>query len=197
MPAYKIKNQYLFSKAEVNEWILSNNIAVTEKILDLALTSKPVSITELINNGGIYYDLDGRDVHDVINNVVDAITLPKSIDKETIRASLLQREEMMSTAVGKGIAFPHPRNPIISDVDDEGLSICFLKNKVDYDALDGEPVSVLFVIISSNAKRHLEILSKISFICKQDEFLKILKDRPAKEVIMYFIDQQEREWSVK
>jgi nitrogen PTS system EIIA component len=194
MPAYKIRNQYLFNKAEINEWTISNNIAVTERILDLSLTNKPVSIIELLDRGGIYYGIDGQDVTEVINNVVNTINLPKSSDKKTILVSLLQREEMMTTAVGKGIAFPHPRNPIISDMGDEGLSICFLKNKVDYGALDGEPVSVLFVIISSNAKRHLEILSKISFLCKREEFIKILKDQPQKEIIRYFIGQQEKEW---
>ena len=194
MPAHKIKNQYLFNKAEINEWTLSNHIAVSEKILDLALTNRPVSIVELIDRGGIYYGIDGLDVREVIDNVVDTIILPKSSDRATTRTSLLQREEMMSTAVGKGIAFPHPRNPIISDMNEEGLSLCFLNNKIDYGALDGEPVSVLFVIFSSNAKRHLEILSKISFLCRYDAFITLLKDQAPKDAINAFIAQQEKDW---
>lgn len=194
MPSYKIKNQYYFNKAEVNEWILQNDIAVSEKILDLALTTRPVSLIDLIKRGDVHYDIEGKNVREVIDAVVDSIPLPKSTDKDTVRASLLQREEMMSTAVGRGIALPHPRNPIISDIDDEALSICFLKNPVEYGALDGEPVRALFIIISSNAKRHLEILSKISFLCKQDDFLKTLLDKPKKEVLLYHIERVEKEW---
>lgn len=197
MPSYKIKNQYYFNKAEVNEWILKNNIAVSEKILDLALTNRPVSLIDLIKKGDVHYGIKGTNVREVIEDVVDTIPIPKSADKDTVRASLLQREEMMTTAVGKGIALPHPRNPIISDIDDESVSICFLKKPVDYGALDEEPVQVLFIIISSNAKRHLEILSKISFLCKQEDFLKTLKDKPQKRVFLHYIDRVEKEWGAR
>jgi nitrogen PTS system EIIA component len=197
MPSYKIKNQYYFNKAEVNEWILKNDIAVSAKILDLALTNRPVSLIDLIKKGDVHYGIKGMTVREVIDEVVDTIPIPKSADSDTVRASLLQREEMMTTAVGRGIALPHPRNPIISDIDEESVSICFLKNQIDYGALDGEPVQVLFIIISSNAKRHLEILSKISFLCKQDDFLKTLKDKPQKEVLLYYIERAEKEWRAR
>ncbi|HQL80975.1 MAG TPA: PTS sugar transporter subunit IIA [Spirochaetota bacterium] len=197
MPSYKIKNQYFFNKAEVNERILKNNIAVSEKILDLALTNRPVSLIDLIKKGDVHYGIIGSTVREVIDDVVRTIPIPKSADIDTVRASLLQREEMMTTAVGKGIALPHPRNPIISDIDEESVSICFLKNPIDYGALDGEPVKVLFIIISSNAKRHLEILSKISFLCKQEDFLKTLNDKPQKEVFLYYIERVEKEWRAR
>jgi PTS system nitrogen regulatory IIA component len=194
---HTIKNQYYFNKAEVNEWILKNDIAVSEKILDLALTNRPVSLIDLIKKGDVHYGIKGKTVREVIDEVVDTIPIPKSADSDTVRASLLQREEMMTTAVGKGIALPHPRNPIISDIDEESVSICFLKNQIDYGALDGAPVQVLFIIISSNAKRHLEILSKISFLCKQDDFLKTLQDKPQKEVLLYYIERAEKEWRAR
>jgi nitrogen PTS system EIIA component len=197
MPSYKIKNQYYFNKAEVNEWILKNNIAVSEKILDLALTNRPVSLVDLIKKGDVHYGIKGTTVREVIEDVVRTIPKPKSADADTVRASLMQREEMMTTAVGKGIALPHPRNPIISDIDEESVSICFLKGPVDYGALDGEPVQALFVIISSNAKRHLEILSKISFLCKQDDFMKTLKDKPQKKALLGHIERVEKEWSAR
>ncbi len=197
MPSYKIKNQYFFNKAEVNEWILKHNIAVSEKILDLALTNRPVSLIDLIKKGDVHYGINGATVREVIDDVVNSIPIPKSADIDTVRASLLQREEMMTTAMGKGIALPHPRNPIISDIDEESVSICFLRNPIDYGALDGEPVKVLFIIISSSAKRHLEILSKISFLCKQEDFLKTLNDKPQKEVFLYYIERVEKEWRAK
>lgn len=195
MPAHKVKNQYFFNKAEISEWILRNNIAVSSTILDLNLTSKPVSIIELLRKGGVYYNIAGTTVKDIINNVSKAIQIPAGTTRENVKASLLQREEMMTTAVGHGIAFPHARNPIISEVEHESISLCFLENSIDYNALDGKPVSVLFVIISSNSKRHLEILSKLSFLAKQEDFVKILQDRPKVEVIHYYIEQKEKEWS--
>lgn len=194
MPAYKIKNQYFFNKAEVSEWVLSKNIAVSENIFNLNLTGTPVSISRLIRRGGVFRSIQGNNIEDIIGNIVNVIAIPAGLTKETVKASLLQREEMMSTAVGNGIAFPHPRNPIISDVDDEGISICFLDQKINYNAIDRKPVGILFIIISSNAKRHLDILSKISFLCKQDDFIALLQGKPGADEIIAYVEMKEKEW---
>jgi len=195
IPAYKVKNQYYFNKAEINEWILKNNIKVSRKILDLKLTQKPVLISDLIQKGGIHYDIKGKTVRDVIKKVVDVIAIPPETTKQVILTSLLEREEMMTTAVGHGIAIPHPRNPIIADVDNESISLCLLEHEVDFKALDGKPVNTLFVIISSNAKRHLEILSKISYLCQQKNFSQLLTEKAPKDTILEFIDTIEKEWA--
>ena len=194
MPATKIKNQYYFNKAEVSEWVLTHNIAVSENIFNLNLTNKPVLISQLIRKGGIYHNIQGNNINDIITGIVDVIGIPRGLTKETVRASLLQREEMMSTAVGNGIAFPHPRNPIISEVEDEGISICFLARKINYNAMDKKPVGVLFIIISSNSNRHLEILSKISFLCRQEDFVKILWGGQGTDEILSYIKMKEKEW---
>ncbi|MCU0821339.1 MAG: PTS sugar transporter subunit IIA [Spirochaetes bacterium] len=197
IPYYKVKNQYYFNKAEINEWILRNKIKVSDKILDLKLTTKPVVITQLIERGGIHYNIKGKIVKDVLKNAVESIPVPQDMSHEKIISYLLEREEMMTTAVGRGIALPHSRNPIISDMESESISICLLDKPVNFNALDGKPVHCLFIIISSNSKRHLEILSKISFLCQQDDLLKVLEDKAKKEVILYYIEKFEKEWATR
>lgn len=194
IPFYKIKNQYLFNKTEINEWILQNKIIVSDRILNLKLTTKPVQITKLIHNGGIHFNIKGNKVKDVIKNAINAIPVPADISKKTIIDSLLEREEMMTTAVGHGIAFPHPRNPIIADVEMESIALCRLEHPVDFHALDGTAVHTLFVIISSNSKRHLEILSKISYVCQQQEFIALLESKASKDSILDLIAVIEQKW---
>jgi PTS system nitrogen regulatory IIA component len=180
IPAYKLKHQYYFNRAEIEEWILKNRIAVSKDILNIRLTEKPVSLTGLLNQGGVHYRIAGETVEESIRNAVAAIRIPQDLKPEDICTALIQREEMMSTAVGRGIAFPHPRCPVIADAESERLSICFLNRKIDYKALDKERVDVLFIIISSNSRRHLEILSKVSFLCHTNSLSKIgLSDRKA------------------
>jgi nitrogen PTS system EIIA component len=193
LPHYKIHNELKFNKAEIFNWILKNNIKVSSRIMDMNLTNMPVVFTDLIDKGGIYYDIKGNTVSEIIGNAVQAINTPDEISKDRIVISLLEREEMMPTAVGNGIAIPHARNPIIADIKNESISVCFLENDIDYDALDGIKVNVLFVVLSANPKRHLEILSKIGFLCQQSGFMKLLKDRSQKDVIMKFIDDFERQ----
>ncbi len=195
LPAYRIKNKYHFSLSEIGEWILTNRDAVRPAAeIYHKLTKEKVSLMNLLYQGGIYYDIAGKTVVESIRSTVAVIRIPDDLNREEIYTALMQREGMMSTAVGNGIAFPHPRCPIISDIDNESLSICFLKERVDYKALDDEPVRVLFVIISSNPGRHLEILSKISFLCQQKEFVSLLHKPADEEFLREYIEKAEADW---
>lgn len=189
IPAYQINHQYRFNKPEINDWILKNKIPVSDKVLCLSVSQKPVDLIELIKSGGIFYDIEGNNVKEVITNAVNSIHLSDETTREIVLSSLVAREEMMSTAVGKGIAFPHPRNPVVTDLEKEGISICFLKKDVDYHAIDGILVYTLFIILSANPKRHLEILSKLSFLCQQQDFVEILKRHSEKEKILEYINE--------
>ncbi len=197
IPAYKVKNQFYFNKSEIHEWILVNKIEVSDKILDLKLTSRPVIIADLIRDGGIHYEITGENICSVIGTAVSRIPLKGDLEREEVLSSLIEREKMMSTAVGRGIALPHSRNPIIADAECETVSICFLHNPVDFNALDREPVHTLFVIISSSPKRHLEILSKISHLCQRRDFIDMLKNRSDRESILLRINEIEKEWEKK
>lgn len=194
IPAYKMGHQYRFSKAEINEWILANKIVTTDKILDMNLSQRPVELADLLKKGGIHYGVAGTSVGEVIRNAIAAIPTSNEISKTDIVASLLEREELMSTAIGRGIAFPHPRVPIISGIDDESIALCLLANDVDYKAIDGTPVHSLFVILSASPKRHLEILAKVSFLCQREDFRVLLRDKADEEKILGYIADIEKTW---
>ena len=194
IPAYRINNQYRFNKAEINDWILKNKINVTEKILDLHVTRNPVSLIELIKKGGVLYGVEGNDIKEILTKVIELIDLPSEVSKEAILSSLFEREDLMPTTVGNGLAFPHSRNPILADIEHENVSIIFLKNDLDYNSLDEIPIHTLFIILSANPKRHLEILSKLSFICQQNDFIELLKNRASKITLFQYIENKEMEW---
>jgi len=102
----------------------------------------------------------------------------------------------MSTAIGKGIAIPHPREPMIQNPGEQSISLCFLDSKIDYNSLDGEYVSILFFILSSNPKNHLELLYKIIFLCHQKDFIALLQRQALRNEIYQYIEDQEKEWSL-
>lgn len=197
LPAYKINNQYFFSKSEIKEWALKNNMPFSSKILELDMAQRPVSIVELLKRGGVFYKIGGSSVIDVIKNSVNVIPVPAETNRDKIIFSLIEREEMMPTAIGNGIAIPHPRNPIIADIENESISICFLDKKIDYKAMDGAPVHTIFIVLSAKPTRHLAILSKISFLCQQEDFIKLIKEQVGKEKIMEYVEDRERDWNIK
>ena len=194
IPVYKINHQYRFNRAEINEWILKNNMTVSENILNLKMTDKEVIITELIENGGIYYQVEGSLFTEVLENSLKIIKIPEESKREEVLELLLAREDMLPTTIGKGIAFPHPRSHLSGDVNQESVSVIFLNEEINYNSMDNIPLHTLFIIFSSNAKRHLEILSKLSFACQDDEFVKLLKARTVRADYIDFIKKKENEW---
>lgn len=196
-PTYKINNQYSFNHTQVYHWLLDNKIHLTAQILELSLTHKPVIMNDLLQRGGIVYQVRGNNPGEVIQDALSRMPIPNEISQEEILYLLLERESMMSTAIGKGIAIPHPRNPIIIDIEHESLTICFLKNAIEYHAIDGYPVQILFIILSANASRHLEILAKLSYLLQQEDFTQLLHRRAEADEIYSFIRLKDLSWLTK
>lgn len=194
IPCYRIHHQYRFNRAEINEWIMSNKIELSSKLLDLSIAGRPTNFTDLLRHGGIYRDISGNSIREVLHNAIEAIYTPLNINKEDIIAALLNREELMSTAIGYGIAIPHPRYPLITNINDASVSICFLKEAVDFGALDGRPVHTLFVLLTYSPRRHLEVLSKISYLCQMNDFRAMLERRAPEQEIINFIQMKELAW---
>lgn len=197
MPFYKINHQYRFNKGELNEWILKNNIPISDNFLEISELKEKFFISSLVKKGKIFYNIEGKDVNDVIASAINVIDIPVDISKNEVIQSLIEREEMMTTGIGEGIAIPHPRNPIITDIEHESISICMLKNEVDFKSIDDKLVHTLLIILSANPRRHLEILSKISFLCRQPEFIKLLKNHSTEETILTYIEEKEQQWESK
>lgn len=194
IPCYRINHQYRFSRSEINEWILDSRIELSPKLLQLSIANRPTNFTGLLVNGGIHYDVPGASLPEALRNAVTTMPTPSGIPKEEIINALLSREEMMSTAIGRGIAIPHPRNPIVTSIEDASVSLCFLKTPFSCGALDNMPVHTLFILLTATPKRHLEVLSKISYLCHLEDFLHLLRRRAAAGEIMDYIIRQEKDW---
>lgn len=192
LPVHTINHQNMFNKEEIKAWVIKNNIIVSEKLMELTGSDLPVSLHGLIGKGGIIYGIHGKNSAELLSEAVKRMKLPLEVKREDVLASLIEREEMMPTAVGHGIAIPHPRNPIIADVANESITICSLVSPVDYSSVDGKPVHTLFIILSANAKRHLEILSKLLFLCQQSDFVEMLASATPYNDIMDYIAGAEK-----
>ena len=109
-----------------------------------------------------------------------------TFDEDLVVDLLLDREKLMSTAFNQGIAVPHPRELIMQGQSDK-IVVAFLKNPLDFGALDGLPVHTLFFLFSSQDKNHLHLLAKIAHAASQSTFIQFLKTKPSKEGLLSFI----------
>ena len=150
---------------------------------------------ELIEHGGIYYKVPGTNPKEAISALIELLPPQKeALQNKVLLTAVLEREALMSTSIGRGIALPHPRNPAANKNEDQFVALAFLEHPVDWNALDSKPVDTLLLIVSASAKLHLHTLSKITFFCQQNTFLDLLGKKASKEEIIKFIKDTERDW---
>ncbi|MEK6796717.1 MAG: PTS sugar transporter subunit IIA [Spirochaetota bacterium] len=194
IPAYRINHQYRFNRAEIVEWALNNRIPMNTALTALTVGTIPVDIAELTRRGGVYHHVAGTTPRDVINAAVGMMTLPAGIDKEMIASQLIEREEIQPTAIGNGIALPHPKSPVMTDAASERIAFFMLSAPVDFRAADRVPVHVLCVILSANQNRHLEMLSKTAHLCLDSTFAGLLKRASSPATILEYIETASKKW---
>ena len=135
-------------------------------------------VSEKITKGGVYYNVQGSNMKEVLLSVSKLIQIPASITKEKLYDAMIEREEVMSTAIGDGIALPHPRNTLLTKPEEEQISICYLDKPIFIESPDGQPIYVLFVVLSSSLGNHLQILSQLTYLFQKKEIQELLKTKP-------------------
>jgi len=151
-------------------------------------------LAELIGRGGRYTNLRGTNPKDVLEAFIVALPPIPSVQADKLLTAVLEREALMPTGIGGGIALPHPRNPLAESESGQFVALGFLESSVNWNSLDGEKVDTLLLIVSSSAKQHLQTLSEITFFCRQKDFCRLLKERAPLEEVLRFITEAEKNW---
>jgi len=172
LPAHHVGGQYRFNRAELLEWATANRIKVSLEIFDhLEADEEPLSsLAEALQAGGIFHQLPDTNKERALRALVRVLPLPEDIDREMLLRLFLVREASASTAVGDGIALPHVRNPIVLHVTRPTITLAFLERPVDFGALDGKPVHVLFSLICPTMRSHLQMLARLSHALHDHRF---------------------------
>lgn len=142
------------------------------------------ALVKMIQEGGVYYNICGETPQEVFADVVTQLSLPPTVSPEVLLSGLLEREGLMTTSIGDGIALPHPRTPLVFSEAEERIFVCFLDRPINFDAMDGKQVYVLFIIISSGSSSHLKILSRLSFLFQKESFRHVLQGKPNTEELI-------------
>jgi len=186
LPCIKANEQYRFNYIELLDWAIENNISLTSELLSLQdpANHNGEILYPAINSGNIYYDIPGNDREEVLKSIVELLPLPPKLNKKSLCQMLIAREMMGSTAIGNGIAIPHVRNPVVLHMEQASIALCFLKKPVDFKALDGKPISIIFILFSPSVKTHLAILSRLAFCLQNEKLQKYLHEKAPREQIL-------------
>ena len=150
-------------------------------------------ITNLLTVECINLNLKGKNKEEIIDELIESLwSNGKLNNKEEYKKAILAREAQSSTGLEEGIAIPHGKCDAVSR---PGLAAMVIKNGVDFDSLDGEPVTLLFLIAAPNTKDnvHLDVLSKLSVMLMDEEFTESLRNASSVDEFMDIIDRADSE----
>ena len=152
------------------------------------------NLIELVRRGGVYYNISGQSPAEVLADAIATISLPEGVAREALLQAVLEREGLMPTAIGDGIAIPHPRSPMVGDPAEQLVSVCFLQEPIEWNALDGKPVGTIILLLSASPRLHLKTLSRVNYLCRQASFRSLLAARSSREELTLAIEAAERAW---
>ena len=185
LPAYRVAGQYRINRAMLFDWATSKRINFTSEEPSKESEQIPLpTLAEALQEGGIHYRVHGADKAGLLKAVTGLLKLPDTVNREVYLQALLAREQLQSTGVGDGIALPHVRNPAVVEIITPMVCLCFLDAPVDFGALDGKPVKVLFVPLSPDVRIHLHLLSRISFALRAPRFKALLAGEGRRDEIL-------------
>ena len=151
-----------------------------------------MTLMDIISANSVIVDLKGETKEEIIEELVDALEVGEVItNRDKVLQAVLEREKIMSTGIGDGIAIPHGKSDAVARL---AAALGTQKRGVDFEALDGEPAYVFFLLVSpaNVSGPHIKALARISRLLKNDDFKKKLIDAVSAEDIMAVIESEEQ-----
>jgi PTS system nitrogen regulatory IIA component len=153
-----------------------------------------MKLSEIIEEEDIISDLKASDKKSVLEELAEVISNHEpSINKKDIVKVLVERERLGTTGIGDGVAIPHGK---LNGVKQPLISFGRSKKGMDFDAMDGQPAYLFFLLIApeNSSGIHLEILARIAKILKNSAFRKKLMEADTRKECYQTIIQNDEEY---
>jgi PTS system nitrogen regulatory IIA component len=151
-----------------------------------------MKILDFLAPEAININLQATSKQAVLEELVEALVKTgKVTDRKKVLDVLLEREELGSTGIGHCIAIPHGKSDAVTEL---AASFALSRSGVAFDALDGEPVNIFFMLVApeGSAGTHLKALARISGLLKDKFFLKNLLAAQSREEVLKVIEEEEK-----
>ncbi|MBB63904.1 MAG: PTS sugar transporter subunit IIA [Waddliaceae bacterium] len=203
IPAYRLNQQYRFSRIEVENWVMEHRLGNGAQKLPFGNSNKDseneaevkagqqqFSLYRAIHKGNVFLDIPGTSKEEILRRTMLEMAKNLDLDADVLTELLMDREQLMPTALNQGIAVPHTRDFLLNAQFDV-ITVVFPQKPIPYGALDGEPVHSLFFLFACQDKRHLHLLAKLAHLASNEEARNLLMQRPSKHELLDFIKKWE------
>ena len=203
IPCQKVGGQMRFNRAEVTEWLQQKMGQLNRKYLaemDAGITAhrqanpEATIVSNLLRPEAIATDLAARTKRSVLKELVAlAFETELLYDGETLLEALLQREELRSTALEKGIAIPHPRRPLPNAAAEPILVFANTPQGIGFGAPDGRLTDLFFMTCSPDDRHHLHVLARLCRMLNHKDLPHHLRTAQTPEEVIDLMRQSELE----
>lgn len=185
MPVMRLGSTYRFNRAELLAWATSRRMGLSATAFtEPEAEAMPLpTLADCLEAGGVFYRIEGHTRQDVLADVVAHLRLPEELDRTALVHAFIARENLASTGIGDGIAVPHIHNPGLLPIARPSVTLCFLENPVDFRALDGMPVRVLFTLLSPTLRAQLHLEAHLMHALHQPAFRQAVLAEHSREQI--------------
>jgi len=152
-----------------------------------------ITITDILDPACIQLNMEVKDKAEALHAMVELLARGGKVrDKAALTTVILERERLMSTGIGNGVALPHGKT---NAVDRSMVALATLQSPIDFDALDDKPVSIILLLVGTegNVGVHLRLLSRISRMVGSDQFRTALMNAKSVENVMSLLGSHEEE----
>jgi len=173
IPAGKVASQWRFLRPLVREWLVGRMQTLPEPAIgDATHTSDELlPLTEILRPELMAFDLQPGPKEHVLRQLVAPLSKTGfARDTTQLSQGLMDRERMMTTAVGHGIAIPHPRRPIPGMFPEPAIALGLCPKGTDFQAIDDQRVHLFFLICATRIEIHLQLMAKISWLSRREAF---------------------------
>jgi len=155
--------------------------------------SASLVLSELLSPAAINLDLKSADRDAVLGELVNQIPqLAKQPQaRQTLLQALREREQLHSTGIGDGIALPHSRNALVGLVAQPILVFGRHKKGIPYEAIDGIPARLFFLLVAPTVTQHLAILARVSRVLRDPKLRQNLLKVEKPEQVLSLIREAE------
>ena len=191
----KIGGQWRFNGSQIDKMFFPDQVAEDgqDSLTDVSRSQIGIPVSRTMDPSRIFMDLKGTDAL----SIIEELTSPRIfndlvLDTRDLQEKCWLRERLCSTAVGNGIAVPHPRDPI-STLQVPGCVVYgFSKKGVDFDSFDGKPVHIFFLNCSQNIDLHLHLMGALARLLKDKTFIDKCMNAKEPEDILKAVMEVER-----
>ncbi len=196
LPGVKIGSQWRFNLEAIDRYLQKDIMKVPENEIYGALNTADyqIPLSRLMSISMIELDLQAKDKEGVLDEIVDIAFTAGIIDNaERLLEELKLREEMLSTAVGNGIAIPHPRQPDLTLFKKPNILMARAGKGVEYSSPDKKKVHLIFMPCAPNMMIHLRLMAKISKLLHVEGVIdKFMNMSSGDEVIQLLLEMERK-----